>query len=100
MGAEAMNVDTVMQVIGWASILIGLLVTIKQTAKSSQADQVKLENRLTKIESTLDNINDSLVRGDLIAKVNDLDTRLATIEERGCGYAHECLERIGKENLK
>ena len=87
-----MGMDQVMQVVGWASLLIGLLVTIKQTAKSSQADQVKLENRLTRIESTLSNINRAIVEGELVARVNEIDNRLKTIEERGCKHAHNCKE--------
>lgn len=97
--SNQIGIEVVMQVIAWISLLAGFLITIKQTAKSSQQDQVKLENRLTKIESTLESINDALVRGDLIAKVSDIETRLETIEERGCGYTHECLKELGKGKI-
>lgn len=87
-----MNLENVMQVIGWLSLIVGLLVTIRQTAKNGQADQIKLENRLTKIESTLENINQAIVGGQMIARMNDIDSRLKTIEERGCKHAHSCKE--------
>lgn len=87
-----MNLENAMQVIGWLSLIVGLLVTIRQTAKNGQADQVKLENRLTKIESTLDNINQAIVGGQMIARMNEIDNRLKTIEERGCQHAYSCKE--------
>ena len=87
-----MNLENAMQVIGWLSLIVGLLMTIRQTTKSSQADQIKLENRLTKIESTLDNINQAIVGGQMIARMNEIDNRLKTIEERGCKHAHNCKE--------
>ena len=79
-----MSVETVMQVVGWVSLLVGLLVTIRQTAKSSQSDQVALERRLTKMESTLENINNAIVQGELVARVNDIDNRLQNVERYGC----------------
>ena len=90
MGIDNINVASVMQVIAWIAMTIGLLVTVRTTARSGRDDQVALENRLTKIESTLTNIDNAIVKGELVAKVTDLDSRVKTIEERGCGFAEHC----------
>lgn len=95
---QTMDLATVMQVVAWISLAAGLLISIRTVNRSSQADQVQLENRLTKIESTLSNINQAIVEGQLIARVNDIDSRLKTIEDRGCKHAHDCdlIQRSGK----
>ena len=56
---------------------------------------MKLENRLTKIEETLSNINRVIVEGELVARVNAIEQRVATIEERGCTPGMECYRLLG-----
>lgn len=84
------SIQEVMQVIAWLGVAVGLILTVRTSARTGQKDQVMLENRLTKIESTLDNINDAIVKGQLIADVADLKNWKRTVEERGCGYAEHC----------
>ena len=101
---ENVSFNDVMAVLSAISVIIVIILNAKNLSggnrKEREQEKVTLENRLTKIESLLNQINDAIVKNDLVGKVNDLEYRIDTIEKRGCGNC-ACLDNKNKErNLK